>query len=311
MKYKYYLMVLGVVVTWGLNVIAIKVLVEHFQPVTMTAFRIFTAAIVVFLILWFSKSFSWIHRKDLKVIIYASFFNILGHHFFLSYGLTQTSASNSGIILGLVPLFTAVLSVKLLNKKLTWQRITGILSALTGVIFIVLNGAKIGSLSIGDLFVFLSVVSQAYGFILIKKASNTLDSGVLTAWMMLFGAVFLLVVSWFWEPKGLASLNQGDLWLWLIFLGSALFATGVGHMFYNRAIQHLGPVETSVFLNFNPFFALIGAYFFLGESLTLLQIGGFLFIVLGVLLGSGIFEHMKKSNEKKEPLPPVHQKQTP
>ncbi|AMQ21844.1 hypothetical protein A0V43_14250 [Geobacillus sp. JS12] len=41
-----YISLVLIMMIWGLNVIAIKILVEHFSPVTLTSFRIFTAGIV-------------------------------------------------------------------------------------------------------------------------------------------------------------------------------------------------------------------------------------------------------------------------
>ncbi|WP_419180519.1 EamA family transporter [Bacillus salipaludis] len=45
--------------------------------------------------------------------------------------------------------------------------------------------------------------------------------------------------------------------------------------------------ESAIFINLNPFFALVGAVLFLGEKISSPQIVGFLFILLGVLLGQG------------------------
>jgi hypothetical protein len=48
-----YLSLVAIMMIWGLNVIALKILVNHFSPVTLTSFRIFTAGLVVILILFF------------------------------------------------------------------------------------------------------------------------------------------------------------------------------------------------------------------------------------------------------------------
>ena len=52
-----YTLLFFVMMIWGFNVIAIKVLVENFAPVTITAFRILLAGIVVMLILGIKKEF--------------------------------------------------------------------------------------------------------------------------------------------------------------------------------------------------------------------------------------------------------------
>ena len=89
----------------------------------------------------------------------------------------------------------------------------------------------------------------------------------------------------------------------MIFFASAIIATAIGHMIYNNAIGKVGVAESAIFINFNPFFALIGAVIFLDEQITASQIFGFIFILVGVLFGSGAFEEfLSQSKQKKNRL---------
>lgn len=159
-----------VMVLWGFNVIAIKVIVGQFAAVTITSFRIFLAAVIVYLILWARKQIRLPKKQEFLYIILISVTGVAAHHFFLSVGLTQTTASNSGLLLGTVPLFTSILASKLLEDKLSVMRIIGIVFGLSGVAFVILVGNIDGlTLNIGDIYIFLAVLSQALSFIYIKK----------------------------------------------------------------------------------------------------------------------------------------------
>jgi drug/metabolite transporter (DMT)-like permease len=286
-----YLSLVAIMMIWGLNVIALKILVNHFSPVTLTSFRIFTAGLVVILILFFIGQLRKLTRKEVMYIGTASLFSVVAHHLFLAVGLTKTTASNAGLILGLVPLVTSVLAIVFLGNRFTVFRFIGILLGFTGVVFVVLNGKSgIHHVSIGDFYIFLSVISQAISFIMIKKATETLDARVMTGWMLLFGSVLLFIISLWMEPDGLSSMTNWTPSLWVIFLASAVLATALGHMFYNKAIQQIGAAESAIFINLNPLFSLLGAYLFLGESISHSQIMGFIFIVVGVILGSGVLD---------------------
>ncbi|UQD52076.1 EamA/RhaT family transporter [Bacillus methanolicus] len=286
-----YLSLIVIMMIWGLNVIALKILVEHFSPVTLTSFRILTAGIVVILILFFTGQLRKLTRKEVIYIGTAALFSVVAHHLFLAVGLTKTTASNAGLILALVPLVTSVLAVVFLGNRFTVFRFVGILLGFTGVMFVVLNGKTgIHHVSIGDFYIFLSVLSQAISFIIIKKATDTMDSKVMTGWMLLFGSLLLFFISLWMEPDGLSSLANGTTFLWMIFLASAVLATALGHMLYNRAIKQIGAAESAIFINLNPLFSLLGAYFFLGESISLSQIMGFILIVIGVILGSDFLD---------------------
>ncbi|WLD94549.1 DMT family transporter [Alkalihalobacillus sp. AL-G] len=289
-----YLLLLLLMVIWGFNVIAIKILVEYFAPITITAFRILTAGLVVMIVLRLRKEFRKITRQQIGYIIICSLTGYLGHHYFLATGLTMTTASNTGLILGLVPLMTSLSAILFLGDRLTLLRCLGILLGLIGVSFIVLNGSgNLKGISVGDLYIFFCVIAQAISFVFIKKATQTMDARLITGWMQMLGAVFLFLVSFQIEPHGVSTLADKPVWVWGVFFGSAILATGVGHMVYNKAIHQLGAGESAIFINLTPFFSLTGAWLFLGETIKLSQLAGFIFIVTGVVLGTGVFEHKK------------------
>ncbi|WP_243291485.1 DMT family transporter [Bacillus sp. FJAT-47783] len=283
-----YLLMLGIMMLWGFNVIAIKVIVEVFDPVTITAFRIFIAGLVVMMMVMVAKEMRKMTKMEWIYISIASVTGVLGHHLFLAVGLSYTTASNAGLILGLVPLMTTLFAALFLKDRLTLSKILGISLGFLGVSFIILNGNnEVARVSKGDLFIFLSVVAQAISFIFIKKGTATLHSRLMTGWMLLIGSIALFITSIIMEPNGFQTLQKGTIPVWAIFLASAVLATAIGHSMYNRAIYHLGPGETALFINLTPFFSLIGSYLFLGEHISSLQLIGFVFIIFGVLLGTG------------------------
>lgn len=277
--------------------VATKVLGAVFMPVTMTAARLFVAGIFLFIFLFMIGSVRKLTTKEFLVVVVGSLFNVVGHHYFLAVGLTQTSASNGGLILGAGPLLTAVMAFLFLRNRLSNLRVLGILLGFSGVAFIVLQGSEgISGVSIGDVFVFLSIFSQAFSFIIISKVSKTLDPRLMTGYMLLIGAVIMFGLSRFLEPNGIQSLfHAPSAGIWVIFFASAIIATALGQMLYNYAIGKVGPSEASVFMNFTPFFSLVGSALFIGERISLTHVIGLMCIVLGVLLGSGAWEEIRRN----------------
>lgn len=293
-KQHIYLILFCIMIVWGFNVIATKILVTSFMPVTMTSIRIFTAGVSVFIILYFFKQVRLFTKQELPYILIGALLNVVGHHYFLSVGLTKTSASNGGLILGIGPLATTILAVIFLGNKITFSKTLGLILGLSGISFIVLEGdSGLSGISIGDFFIFLSIALQAGSFILIKKVSETIDPRLLTGYMLVVGSMILFVISLFVEPTGLEHMKNGSVGLWSLFFASAIIATAIGHMVYNYAIGQVGAAETSIFINLNPFFALVGSVVFLNEKIVYNQILGFILILLGVLLGSGALEEFK------------------
>ncbi|MFD2506896.1 DMT family transporter [Halalkalibacter alkalisediminis] len=134
------------------------------------------------------------------------------------------------------------------------------------------------------------MVFQAISFIYIKKATSTLDSKQMTSLMLLLGSVGLLLISLVVEPSGVTNLFQASLVLYVLFFISSILATAVGHFLFNAAIQHIGAGQTAIFNNFVPFFGLIFSALFLKEQVYWYQTFGFMFIVIGVLFGTGYIE---------------------
>ncbi len=293
-----YFIIVFVMMIWGLNVVAIKVLIEDFPPITMQGFRIFLSGLVILLFIWNKRLARNLSFTEWKSTLAAGFLGITGHHFFLALGLQHTTASNAGIILALIPLTTSILSAFFLKDKLTAMRITGIVLGFIGVSFVVLNNSgKLGTVSLGDVFIFIAMVSQAFSFIIIKRTTNTLDSRLMTGIMLISGSLFLLLASFFVNGNGVSGMAIPDVRAWTIFIFSAVVATGIGQLLYNGSIQKIGPSKTTIFNNLMPFFALVGSILFLNETISWFQIAGFMFIITGVILGSGYLDERMRNGK--------------
>jgi drug/metabolite transporter (DMT)-like permease len=298
--YRTYLILFLVMVSWGLNVTATKILVSYFMPVTITGIRILTAGLTVFLLLFFIKKIRKLTRKEFSYVFLASLFNVVAHHYYLSVGLTETTATNGGLILGMSPLLTTILAIIFLGTPLTFLRSTGLILGFAGVAFIVLEGSDLTGISSGDGYILLSVLTQAVSFILIKKVAHTLDPRLMTGYMMVIGSLLLIVIGLVEEPGGFQSIaTHSTVPLWLIFFASACIATALGHMLYNEAMGKIGASEASIFINLNPFFALVGSFLFLNERILFQHVIGFFLIITGVLLGSGAIEELLKKRRNK------------
>ncbi|WP_082233257.1 DMT family transporter [Halobacillus massiliensis] len=290
---KIYIMLLLVMMAWGFNVAAIKVLVTNIDPILLTSARIFAAGIGVLITLQFMKILRLPTKKEVLLIFYISFFNVVIHHGLMAMGLTLTTGVNAGVIVGLGPLLTMILSTLLLSRHITMFKAFGFFLGFAGVMMTTLLGSGgLGSVSIGDLYIFLSIAAQAFSFILISKLNPDLDPRLLTGYMMVGGSVVIFIASLSLESRPEQLIQLWDPKLGMIFLFSAFICTAFGHMIYNFAIKQVGPAETAIFINFNSFFALLGSVLFLGEFIKWYHIAGLVLIVSGVIIGTGALEYI-------------------
>lgn len=287
-------------VLWGFNVAATKTLVTYIDPFILTSFRIGVAGISVLIISKIMGILRWPKSSEWLTIGFLTIFNVIGHHLFLSTGLTKTTGVNTGLILGAGPLLVMLLSILLLKAEITKLSIGGFTLGFLGIILTSLAGPEgISSFSIGDLFIFMSMSTQAFSFILIAKSNLKLDPRILTGYMLIIGSIVIFFLSIFVEGN-VSQIAQIFSWkLGLIFLFSAVLCTAFGHMTYNYAIKKVGPAETAIFVNLNTVFALIGSALFLGESIYKNHIIGLILIFIGVFIGSGGLEYVIRRRHKR------------
>lgn len=298
---KIYLILIVNMVFWGFNVSFVKIIVDHVPPVTATAFRLLVAAFTVFLILGMTRRIRLPRKNEWGYIIAASLTSIVSHHFFLAIGLTQTTATNAGLILGMGPLLTVILSLLFFKKRPTLIASIGFILGSVGVSLTVLFGSgKLQGINIGDFEIFLSIFIQAFGFILISKVAKSMDAILLTAYMLTIASLILFVISLQMEPTGLATFAEGFSSIWVAFFLSAVLSTALGQMIYNYAIGRVGAATASIFLNLNTLFSVVGATIFLQETIKPVHFIGFLLIVTGVIMGSGTLESFIKQRHKKK-----------
>lgn len=285
---------------WGFNLSALVVLVNKIDPIILTSVRIFTAGIAVLIVARMMGIFRLPTKQEWKTIGLITIFNVALHHTLLAIGLTKTSGVNAGIILGAAPLVTMVLSIVFLRDSVTRLRAVGFILGFIGIIITSLTGTDgVHTVSIGDGFIFMSMFVQAVSFILISKLNPTFDPRLLTGYMLVLGSLFIFIVSVLIE-RDISQVQQLFSWkLGSIFLFSAIIATALGHMIYNYAVKNIGPAETTIFVNLNTLFALIGAALFLGEPILMKHFLGVGLIIIGVFIGSGTLDYLIRLRKKR------------
>ena len=296
-----YILLLLVMIIWGFNLSALVVLVSAVDPVILTALRIFIAGIVVLIITRLMGIFRLPTKGEWKTIGIITIFNVALHHSLLAIGLTKTSGANASVIIGSLPILTVVLTAILLKQRLTRARLLGFILGFVGIILTSLAGAdSLGSLSSGDLIVFLSIFSQAFSFILISKLNPAFDPRLLTGYMLIVGSGFIFITALVMN-QNISQLSALFTWkTGSVFLFSAIGATALGHMVYNYAVRNIGPAEIATFANLSTVFALIGSAFFLKEEILINHYIGLVFIIIGVFFGTGAYEYLVRKRHKNQ-----------
>ncbi len=266
-----------VMMIWGLNFAMVKIGLETFPPIFMTALR-FT--LVAALLLPFVK----VPRGNFRGILLMAF--TLGFlHFSLMFtGLSGIDASTAAIAIQLQVPFAALLAAFAFGDKLGWRRALGMAIAFSGVAVIAGQPQMQGSyLSLG--LVVTAAMVFAVSNILAKTLSN-LDGWTIAGWMSFFAVPQLLTASLVLEEGQMAALRSADWVAWACLLYTAVMAMIVAYGLWYRLL-HRHEVNTAMpFTLLVPLFGVITGVVVLGEQPSpALAIGGLLTVVgVGIII---------------------------
>ncbi|QAS54565.1 EamA/RhaT family transporter [Halobacillus litoralis] len=291
-----YILLIFVVLFYAGNILIGKAL-NDLLPFTIAFLRLFVALIFLFPIGIRSarehRATFWNHRRPLLIMTLTgvAFFNT-----FIYGALQYTSATNVSVLETVIPVLTVILSAFLLKERLLPLQWIGVIISFTGALWVVIDG-RFGNLvslnwNIGDIIMIGAILSWSVYSIVVKQSIHLFPPlGALFMMTSIATLVLFPFVVIEWWVYGVPYLWKVDYILGFLYLG--IFPSLIALIFYNNAVEQLGASKASVFLNFLPVFTMGGAYLWLGEKITLMQVTGALLVISGVVLTTQIGKKRK------------------
>lgn len=269
---------------WGLSFIATKQLLTEISPETIIVMRLLLAIGLLALIITYRKISFRIDKENVKKIFVLSAIAVF-HLWIQITGLKFTSASNTGWIIGTAPIFMAILGYFYFKEKLSLSKISGIVIAFAGLIFLIGKGNPLEVdliKNIGDWLVLLSSFTWGVYSIINKKIS--LDFSPLKTIFYLFIIMLIVILPFNMNKQNIVSIiNLSSLgWFNILFLG--LLCSGVSYVIWAYLLKEMSSVKVGAYLYIEPFITFIGAWILLNEEITLSMLISGLVITFGVYL---------------------------
>jgi drug/metabolite transporter (DMT)-like permease len=285
-----YFILIGVVITWGLNVVMLKYLTEFISPMLVAAIRMPLAGISLLIFAWAKYGFYRPTAKQWLLLFYIAVTSIFVHQILMAYGVVSTSATNASLILGLNPLITALLAALFMNEKLHWRLGVGAILGFSGVVLAVLSKSADNSIALsgwGDAVMVLSMLGYVVGGLFVKQIiSTSIPILVVTAYSTMLGGVLINIGAIFVIGPSGYGLSNLSATAWGVMFISAWGASALGTIGWNYGIKALGAGRTAIFLNGLPFASMIGGALILGERVRWVHLLAFIFTVLGIIIGT-------------------------
>lgn len=275
---------LAVIFFWGLSFIATKIALEEVTPPVIIFIRQILGFVLLFCFALIHKKSLVIKIKDLGWIVTLAAVACL-HLWIQVTGLQWTTASNTGWIIGITPVFMTILALIFFKEKLLPIQLIGIVIAFVGLLLLVSKGdlTSIDFISNkGDLLIVGSTITWAVYSLISKKITLEYSSVTTTLYLFLFVAILIAPVTVNKENlTSIVSLSFSG-WMSVIFLG--LFCSGVAYVLWAQALSEMSATRVGAFLYIQPFVTFFAAWFYLGEDITILTLVSGLIIIGGVIL---------------------------
>lgn len=250
----------------------------------LSAYRLAVSSVFLIGYLMLSRRMNRLTARDIIYLIPHAFIGMLLHQVSFFTGMQTIDATTASLILSLSPIFTAVLARLFLRESFTLRMAVGSMVALVGVFFVVSQGKGLHvSLTTGMGIMFICMLAFSGSTILMRKLTEKMNALVSTAYSTLLGCILVFPVAVWREPH---EQSSHSLSWWVFLFVSALLIQGLCAIIWNNQIQKVGAAKASVFLNLQPFVAMMLGYFIIGTPVTFTQIGGSILIVCGVVLST-------------------------
>ena len=268
-----YLGLLATTAVWGGAFLVMKDSLVRQDVYSFLASRFILAA--AFMFIYKPKSLTGLDRKFVKRAILIGILLCSGF-IFQTFGLTQTTVSNTGFITGLYLVFTPLISWLILKREIFKVQWLAVLVATIGLYLISFNGISVG---IGEILVLISALLFAGQIVALGEWSDGENTYALTLIQILVSAVIFFALS----LKDGFQLPPDNAVRSAVFY-TAFFATFLGFLIQTKAQSVMSATVAGVLLAMETPFALFFGLYFDNDPITLRIISGGTLVLLAMAL---------------------------
>lgn len=266
----------------------------YVKPFAFILMRVSVATICIFLFHRYFVKGAIKDRKDLFPLVISAAFGVAGNMLLFFKGLSITSPINASVLMMNTPIFVIVFAAIMIGERLTWNKITGILTAALGAL-ILMGGTKFRfheETVMGDVYVTMNAIIYAFYLVYAKRLMVKYHPLTVTLYSFFFG--FFMVL-----PFGLESFTEIDfsnlpLKIWLSIAFITIGATFFTYVLNAYALKHASS-------------GLVGSYIYLQPVLATLiaiasgkdQITAEKLIAIAIVFGGVYLASLKLQQEKK------------
>jgi drug/metabolite transporter (DMT)-like permease len=272
-----YLAMLATAAVWGGSFVLMKDAIVQQDVYSFLSTRFILAALLM--IAYRPTVFRGLSSRFIKQGVLAGVL-LSGGYIFQTLGLAKTTVSNTGFITGMYLVFTPLISLIILKRKVLLVQWFAVAIAMIGLILISYNGISIGT---GEILVLISALAFGAHFVALGEWSNGKNTYALTLIQILTVSAIATVCAFI---NGFEVPPSASVWQAIAF--TAVFATFLAFLVQTKAQSVMSATVASVLLAMETPFAVVLGVLILNDPLTLRIIvgGSLVMIAMGVVIWS-------------------------
>ena len=277
------------VVSFGLTLPATRFIIPYFEPVFIGLGRAVIASFVAALLLIATKQTRPSKNQFYQLLVVASGV-VVGFPILSAWAMQTVPASHGGVVLGVLPLATAIVGSVISNEKPSvafW--ICGIVGSAVVIAYSLLQG--VGEFQTGDFFLLGAIVSAATGYALGGKLSKEIGGWQVICWALVISFPFIIVPAWLEAPQD--AVGSLPLNVILSFLYLALVSQLFGFFFWNKGLALGGVARVSQTQLLQPIVTLVASALLINETINVQTIVFATLVIVTVAIGKKmpIYQH--------------------
>lgn len=279
-------------VLWASSFVALKLAINGYDPIFVIFGRMIVGSVCFLFFLRRFRGNSY-QKGDLKYILFMVLCEPCLYFIFEAKAIQNTTASQAGMIVAMLPLTVAIGARIFLKEIITKKTFSGFIIAILGVGLLSYGSrpeADAPNPLLGNFLEFVAMLCATGYTITVKKLIARYQPLFLTALQAFIGTMFFLPYL-FLSPSSLPTHFDLVPVLSIVYLG--IFITLAAYGLYNYGMSRIPASQATSFVNLIPVFTLALGWIVLGERFSAMQYGAAAIVFLGIFL----------SQEKREPEP--------
>ena len=281
-----YIKLLLTAIFWGGTFVAGRSLAQNVGPFTGAFFRFAVASVFLVFITWkVEGKLVFLKKGQFLPVFLLGLTGVFFYNVFFFKGLKLIEAGRAAIIIANNPIFIALFSAVFFKEKLNTLKIAGIFISVTGAVVAISKGNPgmivQGDLGRGEFYILLCVASWVTFSLLGKAVMSGLTPLSSVTYSSLTGTALLFIPAY---REGFDNCIHFSIYDWWNIFYLGFFGTVLGFVWFYEGINRIGPTKAGLFINFVPISAILLAFVFLGEPVTISLLVGTLLVTTGVYL---------------------------